>query len=211
MKEIFLLLGSNRGDRFNQISKVRELLAKEAGAIIKASSHYETEPWGFTDSTFFINQVVELDSDLEPERLLACINGIEKALGRKREEAGSPDETLERNGQSVTLSGSSDTSENEILKNIISESFSGGGCSCYRPQAGTGEYASRPIDIDILFFGSRLVFTDHLMIPHPRLHTRRFTLLPLMEIAPGFIHPLLKKSVSALLQVCDDTSKVNRI
>jgi 2-amino-4-hydroxy-6-hydroxymethyldihydropteridine diphosphokinase len=49
------------------------------------------------------------------------------------------------------------------------------------------------------------------MIPHPRLHERRFTLVPLNEIAPEFIHPLLKKSMAVLHSECKDKAKVSQI
>lgn len=56
----------------------------------------------------------------------------------------------------------------------------------------------RTIDIDILFFGDRILNTPELTLPHPRLHERGFVLLPLMDLAPELVHPLLNKSIREL-------------
>ena len=69
------------------------------------------------------------------------------------------------------------------------------------------EYESRPIDIDILFYGSAVVQTTKLTIPHPKLHDRRFVLVPLCEIAADFIHPVMDKSILTLLNECQDQLK----
>jgi 2-amino-4-hydroxy-6-hydroxymethyldihydropteridine diphosphokinase len=73
------------------------------------------------------------------------------------------------------------------------------------------QYESRIIDIDILLYGNKLIFTDNLMVPHPRLHERKFTLVPLNEIASGYIHPVLKKTIFALLNECPDKSVVKPV
>ena len=65
-------------------------------------------------------------------------------------------------------------------------------------------YTSRTIDIDILYYGSRIIKKDHLTVPHPRLHERKFTLAPLVEIAANLIHPVLKKSNKELLENTTD-------
>lgn len=69
-------------------------------------------------------------------------------------------------------------------------------------------YISRTIDIDILFYGQHIIDLPGLIIPHPRLHLRRFALVPLAEIAPKLFHPLLKKSVAQLENMCPDKLKV---
>jgi 2-amino-4-hydroxy-6-hydroxymethyldihydropteridine diphosphokinase len=73
-----------------------------------------------------------------------------------------------------------------------------------------GEYQDRTIDIDILFYGEEIVAQEHLMIPHPRLHERKFCLVPLVEIMPDFVHPGLGKTLRTLLEECIDESKITR-
>ena len=74
-----------------------------------------------------------------------------------------------------------------------------------------GKIMSRIIDIDILFYNDLVTGSPELTIPHPRLHLRRFTLVPLCEIDPGLRHPRLKLSVSELLEKCSDSSVVTKI
>ena len=71
-------------------------------------------------------------------------------------------------------------------------------------------YSSRPIDIDILFYDSRVIEEEDLTVPHPRMHLRRFVLEPLAELVPSFRHPVLKKSVAELLNECEDEGRVFR-
>jgi len=66
----------------------------------------------------------------------------------------------------------------------------------------------RTIDVDVLFFGDERRDTPGLVLPHPRLHERRFVLEPLAEIAPGFVHPALGLTVRELLARCPDASSV---
>ncbi|MFN3343935.1 MAG: 2-amino-4-hydroxy-6-hydroxymethyldihydropteridine diphosphokinase [Flavobacteriales bacterium] len=70
-----------------------------------------------------------------------------------------------------------------------------------------GAYNSRPIDIDILVFGSEVIVKDRLQIPHPRMHLRRFALLPLLEVMPGYVFPD-GRSVEQLIADCTDTAHV---
>lgn len=77
-----------------------------------------------------------------------------------------------------------------------------------RIRSGSGGYSSRKIDIDILFYEDELVASPALTIPHPRLHERNFTLLPLEEVMPDYIHPVFKKSIRELRQTSSDQLKV---
>ena len=66
----------------------------------------------------------------------------------------------------------------------------------------------RTIDIDILFYNDLEVITNDLIIPHPRLHLRKFTLIPLNEIIPDHTHPTFNKTIAQLLIECGDDLKV---
>ncbi len=71
--------------------------------------------------------------------------------------------------------------------------------------------APRLIDIDILFYGDQVVNSPELTIPHPRITERAFVLVPLTEIAPKLIHPVLQKRVSDLLNKVEGKDEVKRI
>jgi 2-amino-4-hydroxy-6-hydroxymethyldihydropteridine diphosphokinase len=133
-----------------------ELLEINCGEITAASSIYQTAPWGYQDQDYFLNQVLQINTTLNPEELLFQTSKIENELGRIRQEINGP----------------------------------------------------RKIDIDILFFNDLQVITNTLIIPHPRLHLRKFTLIPLNEIIPDFIHPVYQISISELLIACPDESDV---
>jgi 2-amino-4-hydroxy-6-hydroxymethyldihydropteridine diphosphokinase len=75
----------------------------------------------------------------------------------------------------------------------------------------TERNAPRNIDIDILFFNDSIIDQPHLHIPHPRLPERRFVLVPMNELAPALIHPVLHKSIHQLLRVCTDPLAVKKI
>jgi 2-amino-4-hydroxy-6-hydroxymethyldihydropteridine diphosphokinase len=68
----------------------------------------------------------------------------------------------------------------------------------------------RTIDLDLLFYGREKLETEFLTVPHPRIHVRNFVLIPMAEIAPGFVHPVLHKDMRTLLSESADHSAVNR-
>lgn len=73
------------------------------------------------------------------------------------------------------------------------------------------KWGARVIDIDILYFNTDVIDSKNLKVPHPYLHQRRFTLLPLSEIAPDYVHPILGYSNRELLEQCSDTLSVFKI
>lgn len=62
------------------------------------------------------------------------------------------------------------------------------------------QYTDRPIDIDLLLYNDLVISTPRLTLPHPLMHQRRFVLEPLAEIAPNLVHPVLKQTITELLQ-----------
>jgi 2-amino-4-hydroxy-6-hydroxymethyldihydropteridine diphosphokinase len=73
-----------------------------------------------------------------------------------------------------------------------------------------GNFEPRTIDIDILFYGDKIIQSRNLTIPHERLHLRKFVLIPMNEIAPNLIHPVFNKSIRTLLLECEDQLPVEK-
>ena len=84
MARSILLLGSNLGDRKDLLDRAKEKIDEKAGEVIKSSSIYETEPWGFEAENSFLNQVIIIETDHKPANLLFILQDIELDLGRKR-------------------------------------------------------------------------------------------------------------------------------
>jgi len=149
MKRIYLGLGSNLGDRVGRLRAAIERLAAPDLHVLRISPAYETEPVDFADQPWFMNVVVEAETDLFPLQLLSRVNRIERALGRVRIVAKGP----------------------------------------------------RAIDIDILLYGSAVIKSPKLEVPHPRMAERRFVLVPLSNLAPDLRHPVSHRTVRELLEV----------
>jgi len=159
MIDVFLLLGSNLGDRKAYLQKAIDLVETELGAVLKKSSVYETGAWGKTDEPNYLNQVVQIHTQLSARQLLEKVLQIESNMGRVREE----------------------------------------------------RWGARIIDIDILFYGQDIINESGLIVPHPELHNRKFTLEPLNEIASDLQHPVFKKSVFRLKSELKDSLIVKKL
>jgi 2-amino-4-hydroxy-6-hydroxymethyldihydropteridine diphosphokinase len=157
MSKIFLSLGTNLGHQVNNLIQATEMIKKRIGAVIKCSSVYKTEPWGFKSDNYFLNQVLIVLTKKLPENVLKEIKAIEAEMGRLRS---------------------------------------------------SNVYESRIIDIDILFYEDIILDNINLTIPHPLLQERLFMLIPLFEIAPEFIHPVIKENICALAKSCKDKGTV---
>ena len=156
---VVLLLGSNMGNRLENLATAKKILQEKYDALLlKESSIYETAAWGNTNQPSFLNQVLMMETESNPDTLLKGILETENQIGRERKEKWEP----------------------------------------------------RTIDIDILFFNDLILNSDKLVIPHPHLHERKFTLVPLAEIIPRWIHPVIQKSVLTLLNELNDSLEVKK-
>ena len=157
MVDLYLLTGSNLGNRLANLNRAYKMVNDQIGEILNCSSIYETQAWGFVHKNSFLNQALYLQTEIDVFQVLDKIQLIEKEFGRKRR--------------------------------------------------GTG-YEARIIDIDILFYNQSIITKEKLTVPHPLIQQRRFTLLPLAEIAPDLIHPILNNSIINLLNNCTDSLDV---
>ena len=95
VNKAYLLLGSDLDDRRAALDKARAELARRIGSIASTSSVYESEPWGFTSETRFLNQVVAVRTSLAPAVLLEELLSIERSLGRTRNGGGYESRTID--------------------------------------------------------------------------------------------------------------------
>ena len=159
MSRVFLSIGGNLGDRFENFNLTLVNISENIGSIKKQSSIYETKAWGKENQPDYLNMVLEVETIFLPEKLLKMTQQIEINLGRVRHV----------------------------------------------------KWDARTIDIDILFYDNEIVNLDYLKIPHPLINIRKFVLLPMLEIAADFIHPVLKQSIKNMYLSCTDNLAVNKL
>ena len=82
MHTVYLGLGSNLGDRRGNISAAVRLLGERVGRVVRVSSMFETEPWGFTSANMFVNAAVCVETSLSPRGVLEATQAIEREMGR---------------------------------------------------------------------------------------------------------------------------------
>jgi 2-amino-4-hydroxy-6-hydroxymethyldihydropteridine diphosphokinase len=155
---VFLLLGSNEGDRLMNIHQAImdiHLLAEEVKGI---SSIYETSPWGVDKQQNYLNVAIHITTHLYPYGLMWKLEQVERQMGRYAK----------------------------------------------------GDLAPRRMDIDILLFDDLQLISDKLIIPHPRMHLRKFVLQPLSELAPEIMIPGIKLKVREMLEQCKDEGLVSK-
>ena len=87
MATMYLSLGTNLGDRQNNLSLALELIGREVGTVVSASDVIETEPWGFNSSNRFLNMVTKVETDMQPLEVLHATQEIERKLGRSKKTA----------------------------------------------------------------------------------------------------------------------------
>lgn len=139
IREGYLGLGSNVGDRRANLQGAVDALAGHGVDVLTSSSVYDTEPVGLVlDQPEFLNACIRIRTALEPEALLDACKAVERELGR---------------------------------------------------QAGGVRHGPRPIDVDLLLLGDETFRSERLSLPHEQVTSRRFVLVPLLELAPDLVIP----------------------
>ncbi len=151
----YLGLGSNVGDRQEQLQAAVDALADHGVRVVAASSTYDTDPVGdVPDQRTFLNACVRIETDLAPEALLDACKAVERDRGR-------------------ALEG----------------------------EDGYIRHGPRPIDVDLLLLGDTRHVSDRLTLPHAQVTSRRFVLVPLLELDFDLATPdgsLLREALAAM-------------
>jgi len=142
----FVALGSNLGNKEENIRQALQRLEAQGVEIAKVSTLIDTKPYGVLDQPGFCNGVCEVRTELEPLELLRLLLATEQQMGRVR----------------------------------------------------LRHWGERNIDLDLVFYENIIMDTKELKLPHPDMQNRDFVLVPMAELAPALVHPVLKKTMAQL-------------
>ena len=155
--QVYLSLGSNLGQREENLRKAIRMIHERVGEVVRQSSFIETEPWGFESDHPFMNAAVLCLTEKSPREVLCLTQQIERDLGKSKEHA--------------TQRGESSKFLDLKVKATKVD---------YKVQS--SKFHDRPIDIDILLYDDLTVDEPDLQIPHPLMYERDFVMIPLKEI-----------------------------
>ena len=173
-------LGSNLGDREQQLKQAIRFIDERIGEVVRQSSFIETEPWGFQSDHRFLNAAICCLTDKTPREVLQLTQQIERDLGKTEAHA------TRRAPQSSALSPQPSSITHHPSSITPHPSSITPHPSSLSPQP---SYYDRPIDIDILLYDDWKVSEPDLKIPHPLMHQRDFVMIPLKEIMTEQTNP----------------------
>ena len=180
MHEVYLGLGSNLGDREQQLRQAVRLVDERVGRVVRQSSFIQTEPWGFQSEHLFLNAAICCLTDKTPREVLQLTQQIERDLGKTKAHATHRPSSLLHLTSSILHHPSPDAPR---LSSILHHPSS----ILHLPSSII--HHDRPIDIDILLYDDWKVDEPDLKIPHPLMHQRDFVMIPLKEIMTEQTNP----------------------
>ena len=173
MHEVYLGLGSNLGDREQQLRQAVRLVDERVGRVVRQSSFIQTEPWGFQSEHLFLNAAICCLTDKTPREVLQLTQQIERDLGKTKAHATHHPSSILHLPSSILHHPSSILHHPSSLLHLTSYIL----------------HHDRPIDIDILLYDDWKVDEPDLKIPHPLMHQRDFVMIPLKEILTEQTNP----------------------
>ena len=173
MHEVYLGLGSNLGDREQQLRQAVRLVDERVGRVVRQSSFIQTEPWGFQSEHLFLNAAICCLTDKTPREVLQLTQQIERDLGKTKAHATHRPSSLLHLTSSILHHPSSIFHLTSSILHLTSSIL----------------HHDRPIDIDILLYDDWKVDEPDLKIPHPLMHQRDFVMIPLKEILTEQTNP----------------------
>ena len=180
MHEVYLGLGSNLGDREQQLRQAVRLVDERVGRVVRQSSFIQTEPWGFQSEHQFLNAAICCLTDKTPREVLQLTQQIERDLGKTKAHATHHPSSFFHLPSSIFHHPSS-------LLHHLSSILHHPSSILHLPSSII--HHDRPIDIDILLYDDWKVDEPDLKIPHPLMHQRDFVMIPLKEILTEQTNP----------------------